>query len=187
MKFFSMVFIRSLDIFSTYIWSLRAKAKVFGIWEYGKNLQIQGPLYLPSVRGNVYLGDDVKFGSGIRIGATRGASILIGSRVTINQGSYVIAEDNISIGDDTLVGEYVSIRDNDHQWHDSNRTIRTQGYISSPIIIGKDVWIGRGAVVNKGVCIGDGAVIGANAVVTKDVEPYSVVVGVPAKKIKMRS
>jgi len=52
--------------------------------------------------------------------------------------------------------------------------------------IGNDVWIGRGALILAGVTIGDGAVIGARAVVTNDVEPYSVVAGVPAKVLRMR-
>ncbi len=54
------------------------------------------------------------------------------------------------------------------------------------IVIGNDVWIGYEAVIMQGVRIGDGAVIGARAVVTKDVSPYSIVGGVPAKKIKDR-
>ncbi len=54
------------------------------------------------------------------------------------------------------------------------------------IKIGNDVWIGHGAVILAGVTIGDGAVVAAGAVVTKDVEPYSVVGGVPAKFIKNR-
>ena len=52
--------------------------------------------------------------------------------------------------------------------------------------VGNDVWIGHNAIIMPGVTIGNGAIIGAGAVVTKDVEPYSVVAGVPAKKIKMR-
>ncbi|MCH5245824.1 MAG: antibiotic acetyltransferase [Muribaculaceae bacterium] len=52
--------------------------------------------------------------------------------------------------------------------------------------IGNDVWIGNGAIILNGVTIGDGAVIGAGAVVTKDVEPYTVVAGIPAKVIKKR-
>ena len=53
--------------------------------------------------------------------------------------------------------------------------------------IGSDVWIGAGAIILPGANIGDGAVIGAGAVVSGRVEPYSVVVGVPAKEIKKRS
>jgi len=54
------------------------------------------------------------------------------------------------------------------------------------IVIGNDVWIGYDAVIMAGVTIGDGAIIGARAVVTKDVEPYSIVGGVPAKEIRKR-
>ena len=55
------------------------------------------------------------------------------------------------------------------------------------IVIGNDVWIGYDAVIMAGVTIGDGAIIGTRAVVTKDVEPYSIVGGVPAKEIRKRS
>lgn len=54
------------------------------------------------------------------------------------------------------------------------------------VVIGHDVWIGHGAIVMPGVSIGHGAVIGAGAVVTKNVEPYAIVAGVPAKRIKWR-
>ena len=57
---------------------------------------------------------------------------------------------------------------------------------SETVSIGNDVWIGEGVCIVSGVNIGDGAVIGAHAVVTKDVEPYSIVAGVPAKLIKKR-
>lgn len=57
---------------------------------------------------------------------------------------------------------------------------------TSPIIIGNDVWIGYRAIIMDGVTIGDGAIIGANAVVTKDIPPYAIAVGVPAKVVKYR-
>lgn len=52
--------------------------------------------------------------------------------------------------------------------------------------IGNDVWIGHGAVIMPGVNVGDGAVVGANAVVTKDVAPYEIVAGMPARRLRMR-
>ncbi len=54
------------------------------------------------------------------------------------------------------------------------------------VVIGNDVWIGRGATIMSGVHIGDGAIIGANTVVSKDVEPYSIVVGNPCKEVRKR-
>ncbi|HPR92761.1 MAG: CatB-related O-acetyltransferase [Syntrophomonadaceae bacterium] len=55
-----------------------------------------------------------------------------------------------------------------------------------PVIIGNDVWIGTNAVILRGVTVGDGAVIGAGAIVTRDVPPYAIVTGVPAKVLKYR-
>ena len=57
---------------------------------------------------------------------------------------------------------------------------------SKQVKIGHDVWIGHGAVVMPGVAIGNGAVVGANAVVTRDVEPYTIVAGVPARVLRRR-
>lgn len=54
------------------------------------------------------------------------------------------------------------------------------------VIIGNDVWIGENVTIMGGVTIGDGAIIGANTVVTKDIEPYSINVGIPSKIIKYR-
>jgi acetyltransferase-like isoleucine patch superfamily enzyme len=78
----------------------------------------------------------------------------------------------------------VSIRDHDHRFDDPNIPIVDQGYVTSPIRIGRDCWIGCNAVILKGVSIGDGAVIAAGAVVTKDVPPRCLAGGVPARIIR---
>ena len=55
-----------------------------------------------------------------------------------------------------------------------------------PVRIGNDVWIGSDAYIGPGITIGDGAVVGARAVVTRDVQPYEIVAGVPAQRIRLR-
>lgn len=72
------------------------------------------------------------------------------------------------------------------EWDLPKSEVATSWDNKGDIIIGNDVWIGYDAMVMAGVKIGDGAIIGARAVVTKDVEPYSIVGGVPAKEIRKR-
>ena len=156
------------------------------IWDLGKSCAFEGAIYVPAVKGNVKVGDNVRFGPYVRIGATEGAKIIIGDNVSVNQGSFIISRESIVIGNNTRVGEYVSIRDNDHEWRDKNTPILQQGFITNAVEIGSDVWIGRNVVISNGVKIGDGAVIGANAVITKNVNQYEVVVGNPGRVIKVR-
>lgn len=72
------------------------------------------------------------------------------------------------------------------EWDLSKSEVATAWDNKGDIVIGNDVWIGYDAVIMAGVTIGDGAIIGTRAVVTKDVEPYSIVGGVPAKEIRKR-
>lgn len=73
-----------------------------------------------------------------------------------------------------------------NQSYDINNNKTAYDRFEKTLVLGNDVWIGTNATICRGVSIGDGAVIGANAVVTKDVPPYSIVVGSPAKIIKYR-
>lgn len=72
------------------------------------------------------------------------------------------------------------------EWGLSGKDIASAWDNKGDIVIGSDVWIGYEAVILSGVHIGDGAIIGARAVVTKDVEPYTIVGGVPARPIRRR-
>lgn len=94
---------------------------------------------------------------------------------------------NVSIGNDVLMGPDVVIMTTSHETSDINVPIRLQGKTEDkPVKIGDDVWVGTRVVILPGVTVGRGAIIGASAVVTKDVPPYSVVAGVPAKVVKWR-
>lgn len=72
------------------------------------------------------------------------------------------------------------------EWNLDKKDITKAWENKGDIVIGNDVWIGYQAVIMPGVKIGDGAIIGTRAVVTKDVEPYTIVAGVPAKPIRKR-
>jgi acetyltransferase-like isoleucine patch superfamily enzyme len=156
------------------------------IWHFEGRAKIGPRLMIRSIGGKVIFGDDVYIGPEVSIECSTGGKLLVGKRVTINRGTFIVSRQMIIIGDNVLIGEYCSIRDNDHKWNAAITPIRDQGYSTKTVIIEDDVWIGRGAVIAKGVTIGKGAIIGANAVVTKNVTPFSIVVGVPAQKIRDR-
>lgn len=109
-----------------------------------------------------------------------GKNIKIGKNVFINSGCKFQDQGGISIGDGSLIGHNVAIATLNHSMDASKRA----NIIPKPVVIGKNVWIGSSSTITPGVRIGDGAVIAAGSVVTKDVASYSLVGGVPAKKIK---
>lgn len=110
----------------------------------------------------------------------------MGQNSFIGSFSIIGVNKSITIGENVMIAQAVSIRDTDHVFSSTEKPMMRQGIVTSPIVIQDDVWIGHGAVITKGVTIGKGAIIAANAVVTKDVEPYAIYGGVPAKKIKSR-
>lgn len=132
--------------------------------------------------GNIRFGADVLLYPDLHLETQGAAAILLGNGCVLSRGVHLVAMDGITIGEGTMIGEYTSIRDANHSRSES-LAIRDAGHTAAAIRIGKEVWIGRGVAVLSGVTIGDGATIGANAVVTRDVPPGSVVVGVPAKPL----
>lgn len=145
--------------------------------------QFDGPVHTTG-RPRLEIGEHCRLGRGVFI-ETCGGKITLGSHVRINTGGILVSYASISIGNDCLIGEYVSIRDADHGAAPGS-PMRTQPHTSASIVIGNDVWIARGAVVLKGVTIGDGVIVAANSVVNRDVPPGAIVGGVPAKILKMR-
>ena len=107
--------------------------------------------------------------------------ITIGRDCHINRGALLDGRGEISIGNCVSISHRVALVSASHDVHS-----RSFAYVKEPITVGDYVWIGIHATVLKGVTIGEGAVVAAGAVVTKDVEPYTIVGGVPAKKIGER-
>lgn len=139
---------------------------------------------------NISIGAGTVMGQGCRLYADGGESpsIELGQRVGLNDGVMINADvgGRVVLGDHTIVGPNVVMRASNHNYRRRDLLVQEQGHTSGTIVLGRDVWVGANAVILAGVTIGDGAVIAAGAVVTKDVESYAVVAGVPAVRIGAR-
>ena len=117
-------------------------------------------------------------------------SIIVGDNCCIGSYVHISAVDNIYIGNNVLMGRWITITDNSHGTSDVDSLF--QHPMSRPlcskgaIYIGDDVWIGDKVTILPGVTIGRGAVVGANSVVTKNVPEYMVVAGSPARELCSR-
>jgi acetyltransferase-like isoleucine patch superfamily enzyme len=112
-------------------------------------------------------------------------SLTVGDFAFIGRGCEIDVAESVTIGSHTLLAPNVFITDHTHN-HAKARRLDEQGNRTAPVVIGDDAWIGAHAVVLPGVTVGDGAIVGAGAVVTKDVAPYAIVAGVPARVIGSR-
>lgn len=165
------------------LWRL-ATLRAHSRGEVPVSTQFDGPVMAVG-GGTLRLGERCRLGRGVLFDTAESGAITVGAHVRINAGTVIAGSLEVSIGDDTLIGEYVSIRDANHGLA-SAALIRTQPLERAPIRIGRDVWIGRGCCILKGVTIGDGAVVGANSVVTGDVAAGAIHAGVPARNVGAR-
>lgn len=154
---------------------LRDSCSLDGMDYIGENTQLE----------NVHIGKCVYIGRDARISNTIIGNYSCVGNIQTYIGKHPIKGENISIHPAfystakqygfTYVNEQSFQEDT---WLDSKKRIQ--------INIGNDTWIGYGVCILSGVTIGDGAIVGANSLVTKDIEPYAIYAGIPAKKIGMR-
>lgn len=111
------------------------------------------------------------------------AAISIAHDSYVGFGSIIVARQSITIGAHALIAEYVTIRDQDHDYGGEG-PLSESGFVTAPVVVGDNVWVGAKATITKGVTIGASAVIGANSVVTSDIPANSVAVGNPARVIR---
>ena len=132
----------------------------------------------------------MKIGKGTKISfdvrVENAKNIIIGSDTTITHDVILDGRAGINIGDNVMVGFDSKLLSYTHNFNDPSIPIRDQGFSGRLILLGNDVWIGTSAIILPGAKIGEGAVIGAGSVVTKDVPPYTIVGGSPAKIIGKR-
>jgi acetyltransferase-like isoleucine patch superfamily enzyme len=110
-----------------------------------------------------------------------GKNITLGQRIFINAGCKLQDQGGVIIGDDCLIGHNVVMATLNHALDPSKRA----DMHPAPIVIGRNVWVGSNATILPGITIGDNAVIAAAAVVTKDVPANAVVVGSPARIVRV--
>ena len=112
--------------------------------------------------------------------------IVLGDRSYLGHGCVLYGAGDLQIGRDVLVGPRVVITSQGHGFETPGLAVREHALVLAPVVIGDDVWIGAGAIVVPGVTIGTGAIVAAGAVVTRDVLPYEMVAGVPARHLRDR-
>ena len=129
--------------------------------------------------------------SGQRINVEKGANFYTGWEIEIGDDSTLgincMIPYDLKVGKDVMMGPFVVIIGENHQFSRRDIPMRLQGYnLYPPVCIEDDVWIGTGAIILPGITVGKGAIIGAGSVVTKDIPPYAIVGGNPARIIRMR-
>lgn len=135
------------------------------------------------LRGRFSIGRNVNLGAGVVIlspdSARLADNVYIGRRFH--------AETNLEVHSDVLISSNVAVVGNDHRFDDTSLTVTSQGRTKPPLVILEgDNLVGFGTIIVGPVRIGRGCIIGAGSVVTRDLPPYTVCVGVPAKPIRDR-
>jgi acetyltransferase-like isoleucine patch superfamily enzyme len=115
-----------------------------------------------------------------------GRNLVLGDDVDLAAGVIITTAGGVEIGARTLVGYRAQIVSANHVIPPARGRIFGSGHEGKPVCIGPDAWIGAAALVMPGVSIGEGAVVAAGSVVTRDVEPFTIVAGVPARLVRHR-
>lgn len=136
--------------------------------------------------GSITIGKKTEILPGVLI-YSYGGDIMIGDHCSINPYCILYGHGGLRIGNNVLIAGGTMVIPNNHVTTNINTPIAFQGNLAKGITIEDDVWIGHGCSILDGVVVGKGSVVAAGAVVTTDVAPYSIVGGIPAKLIRMRS
>lgn len=159
-------------------------------WEFlRRDSYITAPFYGPILtalrEGRLEVGRGVMLMGGCWITVPEGGRARIGTGTQMNLGVFLAAYQQVDIGAHCMLANGCFVTDADHRFDDPDRPILAQGYsIKGPTVIGENSWLGLNVAVLGGVTIGRNCVIGANSVVTRDLDPFCVAGGIPARVIK---
>jgi acetyltransferase-like isoleucine patch superfamily enzyme len=175
----------------SFISSIKNKASLDSV---GEHTQIIGSIEKRVSGSTIKIGKDCLI-EGLLVTETNESSLIVGDNTYIGGGTVIDCIKSISIGDDVLISYECILSDSDN--HSVRYSIRKKDLAdwkqrkhdwtttnSKPIHISTGVWIGVRAIILKGVTIGEGSVVGAGSVVTKDVPPWTIVAGNPARIIR---
>lgn len=163
------------------------------LWFRLLGVRIEGYVWLrrisiPRQWHDIRLESGVALDEGVALvcsGEPKPSKLTIRARTYVNRNTIVMATEKVEIGADCLIGPNCYITDTDHGIA-AGELMRAQPLRTKPVLIGDGVWLGANVSVLKGVKIGDGAVIGAGSVVSADIAPHMIAVGVPARVIRRR-
>jgi acetyltransferase-like isoleucine patch superfamily enzyme len=186
------VIIAAIKNILAYIWHLR---NLLVVSSCGEDSKLQGRISIRKSGGKVSVGYSSLIQGNI-ITECEDSTVRIGNNVFIGGGTLLDCVNSITVEDDVLISYGCIFADSDN--HSVSYSIRKkdladwqngqqhdwQTTLNSPIKLSKGVWVGARAIVLKGVEIGEGAVVGAGSVVTKDVPPWTIVAGNPARIIR---
>ena len=156
-----------------------ARREAFARWP------IHGNVLEMLLEGRLELGPHVLFEPDVWLTAPAPGRIRIGGGSFLNLGVMVASVELVEIGEHCMLANGCFVTDGNHRFDDPERPVPWQGFTSKgPTRVGDNVWCGAHVVITSGVTVGDRCVIGANSVVTRDLPPFSIAAGSPAKVLK---
>ncbi len=135
--------------------------------------------------GRLEIGEGTLLEPGVWITAPDDARVRIGEGCFLNLGVMVASVNLVEIGDHCMFANGCFISDGSHRFDDPDKPVTWQGFTTKgPTRVGDNVWCGVNVVITSGVTIGERCVIAANSVVTRDLPPYSIAAGAPARVVR---
>jgi acetyltransferase-like isoleucine patch superfamily enzyme len=163
--------------------TMRVPERIF----LGERVSIEGDVHLDARGAGIRIGDDAQICLGTYLkDENADGYIHVGTHSYIGDHSIIFGNRGVEIGNDVLVAPQLVIVPYQHNFHDRSKLIREQGGLQDKVVIEDDVYLGMAVRVLFGVTIGRGSVVGAGSVVRKNLPPYVIAAGVPARIIRER-